>query len=128
MNVTCLTEVFDSFALSSAIAEGKSDLALRILGTLKAQKAEPVAILGELSRTLSDMLAIKIMAGAGLPPKEIAGTLKVHEYKVKLYLGNVRELSAKKLSRALDLCVEADSALKLSGSGYVELEKLICTL
>ena len=127
-NVTCLTEAFDSFALGSAIAEGKSELALRILGTLKAGKAEPVAVLGELSRTLSDMLAVKVMAASGLHQKDIASALKVHEYKVKLYLGNVRDMSREKLSRALRLCVEADSALKLSGSGYVELEKLICAL
>ena len=128
-DVTCLTEVFDSFALGSAIADGNSELALRILATVKAQKTEPVVVLGELSRTLSDMLSVKLMASSGMPPKDIATALKAKsDYKVKLYLGKVRDLPGEKLLRAMELCVAADIALKSSSAGYTDIEKLICTI
>lgn len=128
-NVACLNEIFDSFALGSAIADGNSVLALRILATVKAQRIEPVAVMGELSKTLADMLTVKLMASAGAHPKEIAAAIRTKsDYRVKLYMGKVREMSAEKLSRAVDMCVETDIALKQSAAGYVEIEKLICSL
>ena len=128
-NVACLNEIFDSFALGSAIADGNSALALRILATIKAQKIDPVAVMGELSKTLADMLTVKLMASAGLHPKDIATAIRTRsDYRVKLYMGKVRDLSAEKLSRAVDMCVDADIALKQSSAGYIEIEKLICAL
>lgn len=126
--VTSKNEEFDSFALGSAIASGDSELALRILALIKAQKTEPVIVLGELSKTLSDMLSIKLLSSAGVPASDIASAIKVHEYRVKLYIGGVRSISKEKLSFALELCTAADSALKQSQGGYVEIEKLICAL
>ena len=119
----------NSFALGSAIADGNSALALRILATIKAQKIDPVAVMGELSKTLADMLTVKLMASAGLHPKDIATAIRTRsDYRVKLYMGKVRDLSAEKLSRAVDMCVDADIALKQSSAGYIEIEKLICAL
>ena len=127
--VTCRTDEFDSFAFSSAIASGNGELALRILSTIKAQKTDPIIVFAEISKTLSDMLAVKLMSESGTHPKDIASVLKLHEYRVKLYLGNVRQLSREKLTRAVKLSAEADSSLKnYSSSGYLEIEKLICAL
>lgn len=127
--VTCLEEVFDPYALGSAVADGNSRLALRILAVEKAQRTEPVIILAELSKTLSDMLSIKLLSSAGMPPREIAGALRMKsDYRVKLYLGKVRDLPQEKLRRAVALCAEADGALKNSSSGYGEIERLICAL
>lgn len=128
-NVTCLIETFDSFALGSAIADGNSELAIRILATVKAQKTEPVAVMGELSKTLADMLTVKLMSSAGVPTSEIATAIKTKsDYRVKLYLGKVRDMSVERLRRAVDMCATADSALKASAVGYTEIEKLICAL
>ncbi|MBE6597148.1 MAG: DNA polymerase III subunit delta [Ruminococcaceae bacterium] len=126
--VVCLTEEFDPFALTTAVASGNSALALRILATEKAQKTDPIIILGGLSRTLSDMLAVKLLSSQGIPPKEIATALRTQEFMVNRYVGNVRELSVNKLAEAVRLCAEADASLKLSGSGYTEIERLICAL
>ena len=126
--VVCLTEEFDPFALTSAIASGNSAMALRILAAEKAQKTDPIIILGGLSRTLSDMLAVKLLVSRGIPPKEIASSLKTQEFMVNRYIGNVRDLSVEKLTEAVRLCADADSALKLSGSGYTEIERLVCAL
>ena len=128
-NVTCLYESFDSFALGSAIADGNGELALRILATVKAQKTEPVAVMGELSKTLADMLTVKLMSSAGISPAEIATAIKTKsDYRVKLYLGKVRNMSVETLSRAVGMCADADLALKTSSGGYGEIEKLICAI
>lgn len=127
-HVVCLTEEFDPFALTTAVASGNSALALRILATEKSRKTDPIIILGGLSRTLSDMLAVKQLSSKGIPPKEIATVLKTQEFMVSRYVGNVRDLPLGKLTAAVQLCAEADTSLKLSGSGYTEIEKLICAL
>ena len=63
-----------------------------------------------------------------MPAGEIASTLKMNEYKARLYLNGAATKSAKKLLRAVELCSEADLALKLSPQGYVAIERLICSL
>ena len=127
--VTCAAEDFDSFAFGNAIMDGDASGALKILGIMKARKVEPVIILGELTRIFSDLLAVKLLTAAGNPPAEIGALLgKVHEYKVKLYQKSVRDVPIDKLRRTLDMCISADRALKLSPMGYVEIEKLICTV
>ena len=40
----------------------------------------------------------------------------------------VRGGEVKKLTEAVRLCADADAALKLSGSGYTEIERLVCAL
>ena len=128
--VACLNESFDAFALSSAIVDGNHALALRILATVKAQKTEPVAVMGELSKSLSDMLTVKLMATAGASPMDMVPVMKLKsDYKVRLYLDKVRNLSKEKLMNAVEMCTKVDQALKTSSSsGYTEIEMLICAL
>ncbi len=127
-NITCQNEDYESFALGNAVAERNVEKALDILGVMKARKIEPVIIMGELSRTLGDMLAVKILIQNRKSRAEIASAIKLHEYKVKLAEQNVRLVSVEELSAAVDACARADSALKLSPNGYIEIEKLICSL
>ena len=126
--VTCPNEEFDAFALGTAVAERNSARALDILALMKARRVEPVVIMGELSSTLGNMLAAKILTGAHKNASEIAAALKIHEYTAKLAIGYGRNLPLEDIRRAVRLCAEADAALKLSPTGYVEIEKLICSL
>jgi DNA polymerase-3 subunit delta len=127
-HVTSATEDFDTFALSNAVMEGNAEAAVNILGIMKAQKLEPVAILAELTKTFSDMLAVKILTASGKPPSEIGGLLgRMHEYRVTLYQKSVADVPIEKLRASLEMCAEADKALKLSPTGYVEIEKLVCS-
>ena len=127
--VTCPNDDFDSFALSSAVAEGNSARALDVLALMKARKIDPIIVFSELAKTLGDMLAVKILTGAQKSPAEIAATLKFKsEYQVKMIINRVRDVSLEYLRTAVDSCSAADAALKLSPTGYVEIEKLICSL
>ena len=124
--VSSISEEFDSFAFGNAVAEGDTEQALRILALIKARKLEPVIALGEITKTFSDMLAVKLLTAAGIAPADIAPMTKLHEYKVKLYQKNVADIPESRLRQAVEMCESADLALKQSPTGYVEIEKLIC--
>ncbi len=127
--VTCQTEDFDTFALGNAIASGSYERALDVLGLMKARKVDPVIISAELSKTLGDMLTVKLLLAEKKSFAEIAAALRVKsEYAIKYTAQSVKNVSIDSLRRAVEACVAADAALKLSPTGYVEIEKLICGL
>lgn len=118
----------DSFALANAVLDGKYEEAVKALAVMKFRRVEPVVIMGEVSRVICDLAAVKSLREQGLPASEIASTLKMNEYKVKLYLNGSGGKSLKRIARAVELCSEADLLLKQSPQGYVAIEKLICSL
>ena len=121
---------YDAFAFTNAIMDGKQDLALAILADYRFRRMEPVIILSEVTRVICEMVSVRAMSAEGTPPAEIASAFKkpLPEFKVKLYQRSLRNTSEKRLRRALEACVAADAALKLSPQGYTPLEKLICSL
>lgn len=118
----------DSFALANAVSEGRYEDAMHALAALKFRREDPVIILSEVSRVIADLTAIQALREEGLPQGEIASLLKMNEYKVKLYLSGAGGRSMKRLRRAVELCSEADLALKRSPQGYMAIERLICAL
>jgi hypothetical protein len=87
-----------------------------------------VIILGEVSRVICDLVSVKALQEQGMPTPEIAATLKMNEYKTRIYASAAASKPSEKLKRALLLCSEADLSLKLSMQGYTAIERLICTL
>ncbi len=131
--VSCDSAELGPFALSNAIMEGDGAGALRALEKMKARRTDPIYILGELTRMFSDMLAIKVMTAKSMPPAEISSSLrikgerKMNEYRIGLIQQSVKDVPVERLARALDMCAKADLAMKTSMSGYLEIEKLICS-
>ena len=123
------TMEMDTFALSNAILEGRTERALDALAVLKFERTDPVIVMGELSRTLCDMQAMRLYLDAGKSIKEIAKLLGgMHEYKAGLLARAVSRTDPARLLRAVELCAEADAALKRSSTDYAAIEKLICAL
>lgn len=123
------TMEMDTFALSNAILDGRTEKALNALAVLKFERTDPVIVMGELSRTLCDMQAVRLLLDAGKSIKEISKTLGgMHEYKAGLYARAVSRTEPARLARAVELCAEADAALKRSSNDYAAIEKLICAL
>ena len=116
----------DTFALANAILDGKYDVALDALSVMKFRRVDPIIILSEVSKVVCELFAIKAMLDEGKSSSEIALAFKMNEYRVKVYMSGASGKSLKRLKRALELCAEADSALKLSPQGYMAIEKLIC--
>ena len=129
-NICTSANEYDAYAFTNAIMAGRSEEALAILADYRFRRAEPIHILGEVAGTICDMLTVQIMTAQGAPVSEISVALNpkkpVHEFRVGLYQQSVRQTSEKRLRTALELCLEADRALKLSPQGYTALEQLIC--
>ena len=120
---------YDAFAFTNAITERRRADALEILADLKLRRVEPLFILSEVSRVVCDLLAIRAMADGGRTAAEIGSELKMHEYRVGLYLKQARKTDLALLRNAVTAAEAADRALKRSAAdGYGIIERLICTL
>ena len=125
----CIAEIStDTFALANAIVDGRYEDAMKALGVMKFRRVDPVIIMSEVSRVVCELFSVKALMEQGLPVGEISSTIKMNEYKARLYTNSVASKPMKKIKRAVELCSEADLALKLSPQGYVAIERLICGL
>lgn len=123
--VASVTLTEEAFELSNAILAGDKARALHALYGAKSRREEPIAVMATVSRTIADMLASAVYARSGLSVGEIAKRLKLHEYKVTLYLRAAPSDTAK-LEATLRRCLEADRQLKSTTLGYAAIERLIC--
>ena len=117
---------YDSFAFANAVMENRSADALRILAEMKRRRTEPAAIMAEIISTFCMMHSVRLLTDGGLSKSEIAKRLKIHEFRVGLCQRNGAGIE--RLRHALDLCADADAAIKLSPQGYIAIERLICAL
>ena len=128
-NISATVIDSDAYALTNAILDGKYSEAMDALNVMRFKRVEPVIVLSEISRTVCDLLAVKLLSGEGLSPAEISSALNLRsEYRAKLYAQAAAQKSEQRLKRALLLCSEADLTLKLSPQGYTAIERLICYL
>lgn len=118
----------DTFALANAIVDGRYEDAMRALEVLRFERVDPVIVLSDVSFAICDLMSVKALQEQGIPNGEIASVLKMKEYKAKIYCAGAATKSVKKLRRAVELCSEADLALKNSSYGYEAIERLICSL
>ena len=127
--ICCAEMEYGAFEFSNAILEGRKNDALSILRVMKFKQIEPLAIMGELSGILSDLLKIKILLGAGKNLQQIEQETRMNSYKVKLYVGSARRMELSRLQAIVLAATEADLAMKFQfDAGYLHLEKLICSL
>lgn len=120
---------YDAFAFTNAIMERRRGDALDILADLKFRRVEPLYILSEVSRVVCDMASVKAMVAGGRTAGEISTALKMHEYRVGLYVRQVANLDESIFRAAVASCADADRAMKLSSvGGYGVIEKLIASL
>ena len=123
------TMEYDAFAFTNAIMERRRADALDILSDLKLRRVEPLYILSEVSRVVCDLMAIRTMSDGGQTASEISAALKMHEYRVGLYLKQARKTDLALLRGAVTACQAADRALKRSAvDGYGVIERVICSL
>ena len=119
----------DAFALANAVLAGDRTAALSALDVCRKQKEEPIVVLASLARVMSDLLTVSVMVDGGADKAEIARSLKMHEYKASLYIKSAKGFGTPRLTASLKRCRDADRMMKSSyGSGYLPLERLICTM
>ena len=120
----------DPFALSNAAMEGRRADALDALAVMKFRQVKPEYALSEISRMYCEMYQTKALMESGVTLKsDIAKLTRVHEYRTGLYMTAVARQSAESLARAVELCADADLAMKSYGKrNYEQIEKLVCLL
>lgn len=126
--ITVSNEEDNAFALANAIMNGNRKMALSELAACKRRQEKAPMVLGSVSKAMCDMLTISILMKSGCDKSEIAKKLKIHEYKVGLYMDAVRNTETARLRAAADRCREADVMMKTSRLDYIALERLICTI
>ena len=126
--VCCANERDVAFELTNAIIAANKQTALTALKRYKDRRESPVAVMGMITRAIGDMVYISALAASGRTKKEISDALKIHEYRVGIYMNAVRETSAERLYAVMLRCRETDSMLKSSTLGYEAIERFICSL
>ena len=127
----------DAFGLANCIMDGDMAGALNLLRIKMALREEPLLILGQISRAISDLYAAAAFSSEGRDVSDYAAAMKMHSYKAGLTYRAVGKNPPSRYAEALNLCLEADRRMKsgMAGSsgstgsgGYAPIERLICSL
>ena len=125
-NIAVPATEYDAFAFTNAIGAGRKEEALSILADLKQRRTDPIVIMGEITKTACDMLAISSLSADGLTVGEISKVLGMHEYRVTVTLRSCPKADTCKAM--VRRCRDADLEVKSTRDGYAVLEKLICVI
>lgn len=107
------------FELNTLVLNNQVEASIEAYHDLLVQKEEPIKIVALLISQFRLLLQVKILKKQGYPQGDIAKVLKVHPYRVKLALQNVRRYDQKLLSEALDYLIDADYKMK---TGQIDQE------
>lgn len=127
--VCCVEMEYGNYAFSNAILNNRKSEALSILSIMKFKQIEPVVIMGELSSIFSELLKIKIMMMSGKTEQQICAETGISSGKLGFYTSSARRVNLDVLQKTVALAAEADHSMKSNyDSGYLHIEKLICSL
>lgn len=122
------TEEYDTFALTNAMVARQYGTALAVLAQMKAQKVEPIKIMGEMIRVICDLNTVSLCVRSGMTQGDISAATGIKSYPLGRYLTALRSTDEATLRRALDACAEADRGVKGYGQDYIPIERLICSI
>lgn len=107
------------FELNTLVLNNQVEACIETYQDLLVQKEEPIKIVALLISQFRLLLQVKILQKQGYQQSDIAKVLKVHPYRVKLALQNVRRYEQRLLSEALDYLIDADYHMK---TGQIDQE------
>lgn len=107
------------FDMTQYILSGRTEQALRLFQDLVTQSEETIKINAILLSQIRLFLQTKFLVKIGYQQANIAETLKIHPYRVKLAMQEVRKFDEQTLRRLFDELVEMDYEIK---SGKIEKE------
>lgn len=107
------------FDMTQYILSGRTEQALQLFQDLVTQGEETIKINAILLSQIRLFLQTKFLVKIGYQQVNIAETLKIHPYRVKLAMQEVRKFDEQTLRRLFDELVEMDYEIK---SGKIEKE------
>ena len=103
-----------SFQISDAIAKGEFELALGILQDLFAMQTDPILILGAIGTQLRRMHYARLITGCGKGQETLMELTGMQSYAAGLTMQAARRVTEGFCAKAVELCLEADRAIKSS--------------
>ena len=100
------------FALVEKVVERRMDEALRIYYDLRRQNEEPIKILSLFAGQFRLIYQVKELLKRGYGQQQIAGSLKVHPFRVRLASGHARSFTDEELEKIMQLLAESDFQIK----------------
>ncbi|ARJ49898.1 DNA polymerase III subunit delta [Staphylococcus lutrae] len=102
------------FLLTEYIQKGQKNNALALVKDLIQLKEEPIKLLALITSNYRLYYQSKILNQKGYSGQQIAKTVGVHPYRVKLALNHARQYQLETLLTIMDACAETDYQLKSS--------------
>ena len=116
---------FGAFELANAILDRSPSRAFAVLSEQKKLKERPEAILAGISRTISDLITVKVLVDAGMSMQTIEKKTGMGTYRLSLYSKSAAKNTHSDLKNVLDRCYEADKLIKSTQlNSYTVLERL----
>ncbi|MGD7009837.1 DNA polymerase III subunit delta [Metabacillus sp. 84] len=100
------------FELIHHVTSRKADKALEVLHDLLKANEEPIKILALIAAQFRLFLQVKQLTAAGYGQPQIAGTLKVHPFRVKLASQQASSFREEDLKQYINRIAEADYSMK----------------
>lgn len=110
------------FLLTEYIQKRKKEQAIHLVKDLITMKEEPIKLLALITSNYRLFYQCKILSQKGYSGQQIAKTIGVHPYRVKLALGQVRHYQLDELLNIIDACAETDYKLK---SSYMDKQLIL---
>ena len=105
----------DIFQLVEKVVQRKMDEALRIYYDLLKLNEEPIKILAVIANQFRLIYQVKELTRKGYSQQQIAGTIKVHPYRVKLASNQAKNFSDEQLAAIMNMLAESDYLMKTGG-------------
>lgn len=102
------------FLLTDFIQKNNKTKAIQLVKDLIAMKEEPIKLLALITSNYRLFYQAKILSQKGYSGQQIAKTINVHPYRVKLALNQARNYQLESLLNIIDSCAETDYKLKSS--------------
>lgn len=111
----------DAFKMLNAYLSRNTKEALEIYHDLLRQKEEPIALVGLLASNIRAMNSVYYLNQQGYPQHQIAGTLKMHPYRVKMILSQPNRPTTERLLQGLYSLANVDLQLKSTGGNREQI-------
>ena len=122
---TATTEC-DTFAFSNAILARDKQGALTALDDMKSRRVDPTVIIGMTAKVVCDLVNVAELVDDGVSLDDIAKTLSMNAYKLKLYAASAKKLGRARCEAMLAELARVDTSSKFGGiSGYTAIELFI---
>jgi DNA polymerase-3 subunit delta len=122
----CSNVEYQTFDLSEALSSGNVSKVREIFLNLKQKKADPLLIMGTLTKNFYDMLIAKEARMTGISSAQMAKDFAMNSWVAEKRSKSVMNIKREYLVNAVSICAECDKKLKsFSADQYAHIELLL---